>query len=119
MEMTLYLGGLGSVGWLVDHYCPQLSFDLSERRRRQIDATFLDLLKLNTRSRSAKWIECKLTRRSATGTCDHGRSQECNRTESSCADYELEQQENQESGAPPVWQQTQVAWLRVCGSWIG
>ena len=52
-EMTRDRGGLGSVGWLVDHCCPQLSFDFSERRRRQIDATFQDMLKLNKMLRSA------------------------------------------------------------------
>ena len=31
----------------VDHCCPQLSFDLSERRRRQNDATIQDMFNLN------------------------------------------------------------------------
>ena len=44
-EMTRYRGGLGSIGRLVD--CLQLPFDLSERRRRQSDATIQDMLKLN------------------------------------------------------------------------
>ena len=58
-EMTRDRGGLGSVGWLVDHCCPQLSFDLSEKRRRQIDATIQDMLKLNKMLRSAKSNGCK------------------------------------------------------------
>ena len=58
--MTLYRGGFGSVEWLVDHCCPQLSFDFSEKHRRQTDATTWDVLKLNKMIRSAESIECKL-----------------------------------------------------------
>ena len=36
-EVTPYRGGFGSVGCLVDHCCPLLSFDLSGRCRRQDD----------------------------------------------------------------------------------
>ena len=59
-EMTRYRGGLGNIGWLADHCCPPLSFDHSERRRRQNDATTQDMLKLNKMIRSTKSIECKL-----------------------------------------------------------
>ena len=62
--MTRYRGGFGSIGWLSDHCCPQLSFDLSERRRRQEDATIQDMLKLSTMIQSAKSIACKLKIRS-------------------------------------------------------
>ena len=44
--MTRYRGGLGSVRWLVDHCCPQLSSDPSQRRRRQNDATIQELPKI-------------------------------------------------------------------------
>ena len=44
-EMTRYRGGIGSVGWLVDRCCPQLSVDFSEWRGRQNDATIEDMLK--------------------------------------------------------------------------
>ena len=63
-EMTRYSGGVGSVGWLVDHRCPQLSLDLSERRKRQEYATLQDMLQLNKMIRSVKPIECKLKIRS-------------------------------------------------------
>ena len=59
-EMTRHRGGLGSTGWQVHHRCPQLSFDLSERRRRQNHATIQDMLKWNKIKRSAKPIECQL-----------------------------------------------------------
>ena len=62
--MTRYHGGLGSIGWTPDHCCPQLSFILSERRRRQNDATIQDTLKLNKTIPSAKSTECKLKIRS-------------------------------------------------------
>ena len=54
-EMTRYRG----------HCCPQLSFDFSERRRRQNDATIQDMLKMNTMIRSANSIECKFVGRQA------------------------------------------------------
>ena len=50
----------GNIEWMVDHWCPQLSIDLSERRRRQNDATIQDILKLNWMVQSAKSIECKM-----------------------------------------------------------
>ena len=58
-DMTCCRADLGSTGWLVDHWCPQLSFGASERRRRQNDATIQDILKLNRMERSAKSAECK------------------------------------------------------------
>ena len=54
-EMTRYRGGLGSIGWLVDHCSPLLSFDLSERHRRQKDYDLLNS------------IDCKLKIRSSPG----------------------------------------------------
>ena len=123
-EMTRYRGGLGSIGWLVDNCCPQLSFDLSERRRLQEDATIQDMLKLSTMIRSAKSIEFKLKIRSvlvhhlrfmgvhdaARGTVEGGSSQQvhlilivhknCDGTQSASIDLELEQQEDRESCAP-------------------
>ena len=59
-EMSRYRGGFGSIGWSVHHHQPQRSFDLSERRRRQHDATVQEVLKLNTMIRVAKSIKCKL-----------------------------------------------------------
>ena len=53
-------GGPGSIGWLADHCCPQLSFDLSERRRRQNDANIQDMLKLSNMLPYAKSFECQL-----------------------------------------------------------
>ena len=58
--MTRYRCDLGNIERLVDHCCPQLSFDFSEERRQQNDATIQDMLKLNNMMPSAKWIECKL-----------------------------------------------------------
>ena len=34
-EHTQFRGGVGSLGWFVDHCCPQLSFLLAELRRKQ------------------------------------------------------------------------------------
>ena len=34
-EHTQFRGGVGSLGWFVDHCCPQLSFQLAELRRKQ------------------------------------------------------------------------------------
>ena len=59
-DMTRYRGGFGSFGWLVDKYllcCAQLSFDLSDKRKRENDATIQDMLKLKKMVRSAKSIE--------------------------------------------------------------
>ena len=63
-EMTRDRSVLGSIGFPVDHCCAQLSCDLSERRRRQNDATIQEMLKLNKMRRSAKSVECKLKIRS-------------------------------------------------------
>ena len=49
-EMTRHRGGLGTIGWQVDHVCPQLSFDLSERRRRDNDATIQSRCSNGTRT---------------------------------------------------------------------
>ena len=58
--MTRCCVGLGNIGWLVDHCCPQLYFHLSVWRRRQNDATIQDMLKLNKMIRFAKPIERKV-----------------------------------------------------------
>ena len=64
-EKTRDRVGIGSIGWLViDHCCPRLPFDYSERRRPQSDATIRDMLKLNNMRRSAKSVGCKLRIRS-------------------------------------------------------
>ena len=51
-------------GWLVDHCCPQLSFQLAELRRKQSIPTVQDLLRLNKVIRTAKAIERKFKIRS-------------------------------------------------------
>ena len=51
-EHTQFRGGVGILGWFVDHCCPQLSFQLA------------DLLKLNKVIRTAKVIESKIKNRS-------------------------------------------------------
>ena len=38
-EHTQFRGGVGSLGWFVDHCCPQLSFQLAELRRKQASPT--------------------------------------------------------------------------------
>ena len=43
-EMTRHRGGVGSIGWLVDHCCQQFSFDPSQRRSRQNGATIHALI---------------------------------------------------------------------------
>ena len=63
-EHTQFRGGVGSLGWFVDHCCPQLSFQLAELRRKQASPTGLDLLKLNKVIRAAKVIESKIKIRS-------------------------------------------------------
>ena len=63
-EHTLFQGGVGSLGWFVDHCCPQLSFQLAELRRKQASPTVQDLLKLNKVIRTAKEIESKIKIRS-------------------------------------------------------
>ena len=63
-EHTQFRGGVGSLGWFVDHCCPQLSFQLPELRRKQASPTVQDLLKLNKVIRAAKVIESKIKIRS-------------------------------------------------------
>ena len=63
-EHTQFRGGVGSLGWFVDHCCPQLSFQLAELRRKQASPTVQDLLKLNKVIRAAKVIESKINIRS-------------------------------------------------------
>ena len=63
-EHTQFRGGVGSLGWFVDHWCPQLSFQLAELRRKQASPTVQDLLKLNKVIRAAKVIESKIKIRS-------------------------------------------------------
>ena len=63
-EHTQLRGGVGSLGWFVDHCCPQLSFQLAELRRKQASPTVQDLLKLNKVIRTAKVIESKIKIRS-------------------------------------------------------
>ena len=59
-EQTQFRGGVGSLGWFVDHCCPQLSFHLAELRRKQSSPTVQDLLRLNKVIRTAKVIESKI-----------------------------------------------------------
>ena len=63
-EHTQFRGGVGSLGWFVDHCCPQLSFQLAELRRKQSSPTVQDLLRLNKVIRTAKAIESKIKIRS-------------------------------------------------------
>ena len=63
-EQTQFRGGVGGLGWFVDHCCPQLSFQLAELRRKQASPTVQDLLKLNKVIRVAKVIERKIKIRS-------------------------------------------------------
>ena len=63
-EHTQFRGGVGSLGWFVDHCCPQLSFQLAELPRKQASLTVQDLLKLNKVIRTAKVIESKIKIRS-------------------------------------------------------
>ena len=57
-------GGVESLGWFVDHCCPQLFFQLAELRRKQSSPTVQDLLRLNKVIRTAKAIESKIKIRS-------------------------------------------------------
>ena len=59
-EHTQFRGGVGSLGWFVDHCCPQSSFQLAELRRKQSSPTVQDLLRLNKVIRTAKVIESKI-----------------------------------------------------------
>ena len=63
-EHTQFRGGVGSLGWFVDHCCPQLSFQLAELRRKQSSPTVQDLLRLNKVIRTAKVNESKIKIRS-------------------------------------------------------
>ena len=63
-EHTRFRGGVGSLGWFVDHCCPQLSFQLAELRRKQSSPTVQDLLRLNKVIRTAKVVESKIKIRS-------------------------------------------------------
>ena len=63
-ERTQFRGGVGSLGWFVDHWCPQLSFQLAELRRKQSSPTVQDLWKLNKVIRTANVIESKIKNRS-------------------------------------------------------
>ena len=63
-EHTQFRGGVGSLGWFVDHCCPQLSFQLAELRRKHPSPTVQDLLKLNKVIRAARVIESKIKIRS-------------------------------------------------------
>ena len=64
-EHTELRGGVGSLGWLVDRCCPQLSFQLAELRRKQSSPAVQDLLRLNKVIRTAaKVIESKIKVRS-------------------------------------------------------
>ena len=53
-EHSQFRGGVGSLGWFVDHCCPQLPFQLAELRRKQSSPTVRDLLKLKKVIRTAK-----------------------------------------------------------------
>ena len=61
---TQFRGGVGSLGWFVDHCCPQLPFQLAELRRKRSSPTVHDLLRLNKVIRTAKAIESKIKIRS-------------------------------------------------------
>ena len=63
-EHTQFRGGAGSLGWLADQRCPQLSFQLAELHRKQSSPTVQDLLRLNKVIRTAKVIETKIKVRS-------------------------------------------------------
>ena len=63
-EHTQFRGGVGSLGWFVDHCCPQLSFQLAELRLKSSSPTVQDLLRLNKVIRTAKVIESKIKIRS-------------------------------------------------------
>ena len=63
-EYTQFRGGVGRLGWFVDHCCPQLSFQLAEPRGKQSSPTVQDLLRLNNVFRTAKVIESKIKIRS-------------------------------------------------------
>ena len=63
-ERTQFRGVVGSLGWFVDHCCPQLSFQMAELRRKQSSPTVQDLLRLNKVIRTAKVLESKIKIRS-------------------------------------------------------
>jgi len=59
-EMTKYRGGLGSIGWLVDHCCPIVAYELSVLRRKGSEATVMDMLKLNKLIRKVQVMPCEI-----------------------------------------------------------
>ena len=63
-EHTHFRGGVGSLGWFLDHCCPQLSLQLAELRRKQSSPTIQELFRLNKVIRTAKVIESKINTRS-------------------------------------------------------
>ena len=63
-EHTQFRGGVGSLGWFVDHCCRQLSFHFAELRRKQSSPTVQDLLRLDKVIHTAKVIESKIKIRS-------------------------------------------------------
>ena len=63
-EHTQFRGGVVSLGWFVDHCCPQLSSQLAELRRKHSSPTVQVLLRLNKVIRTAKVIESKIKIRS-------------------------------------------------------
>ena len=63
-EYTQFRGGVGILGWFVDHCCPQLSFQLAELRRKQYSPTVQYLLRINKVIHAAKVIESKIKIRS-------------------------------------------------------
>ena len=64
-EHTQLRGGVGSLGWFVEHCCPQLSFQLADSApKKQSSPTVQDLLRLNKVIRAAKVIETKIKVRS-------------------------------------------------------
>ena len=63
-EHTQFRESVGSLGWLVDHCCPQLTIQFAELRRKQSSPTVQDLLQLNKVIRTVKSIESKIKIRS-------------------------------------------------------
>ena len=63
-EHTQFRGGVGSLGWFVDHCCPMLSCQLAELRRKQASLTVQNVQKLNKVIRTAEVIESKIKIRS-------------------------------------------------------
>ena len=63
-EHTQFRGGVGSLGWFVDHCCPQLSFQLAELRRKQVVTDSSRCAETHKVIRAAKVIESKIKIRS-------------------------------------------------------